>query len=644
MVNMLRSVKVIFLLLFLIPEVSMAQAPRKINMGTNIAGINSETREVPFVDIMKYARPWYTRNIVWLEGTTWNSGLTDSIHYDEVGYPLEIPQHVHGADTTQMVFTGWYGIDAFPEGEYTLLWEGDGDFNLVGELSIVSSEPNRMVVDVQRNTEGTGLIEIQILRSNPEDHVRNIRFIMPGYEDSYQDQIFNNQWIDKLEPFSTIRFMDWGETNNWGLDNAWDVFPEQGGDTVRVGWNERAEPDHFTYNTNKGVPYEVMIQFANETGKDIWINVPHSAGDDYIRQMATLFKNDLDPELTIYVEYSNEIWNWMFGQTQWIYTWFCDEVTNTWPECNVPFIQNTMDIFTEVFAGEMDRIVRVVGVQGGYFDVANRVVMNMSPGSFDAVSPTAYFGLPGDADARFDTMGTVVTPQDIYDEVVVSRARDELTGLRMIKELIADSLNIPMIYYEGGQHLTPHPFGEEPTYAQALLDIQRDPLMYQLYSSWFDSLETLVDDGKQSLFMNFSFIAPRTARYGSWGILEAIDQDTSVIPAPKYQAIMDYLNKTVSTSMSESVSLVEEFRLFQNYPNPFNPETTIKYQLPDASEVHLVVFDLLGREVSRLVNEVQNAGIHTRTFDARGLSSGIYWYRLTVNGRAVQSRKMILLK
>ena len=96
--------------------------------------------------------------------------------------------------------------------------------------------------------------------------------------------------------------------------------------------------------------------------------------------------------------------------------------------------------------------------------------------------------------------------------------------------------------------------------------------------------------------------------------------------------------------MSESVSLVEEFRLFQNYPNPFNPETTIKYQLPDASEVHLVVFDLLGREVSRLVNEVQNAGIHTRTFDARGLSSGIYWYRLTINGRAVQSRKMILLK
>lgn len=640
---MSKQFPLILALIVLLPGLSQAQSSQKLDIGTNIAGINSETREVPFVDIMKYARPWYARNIVWMEGTTWDSGLADSLEFDAQGYPTHIPQHVDGADTTQMVFTGWYGIDAFPEGNYTLLWDGDGDFNLVGQVTEVSSETNRKVLNVQRDQDGTGLIEIQILRSNPENPVRNIRFIMPGYEDTYDTQPFNPQWLDRLEPFSTLRFMDWGQTNNWGLQNAWDVFEENGGDTVRAIWAERAQPDFFTFSTNKGVPYEWMIRLANDTGKDIWINVPHQASNEYILEMATLFRDSLDSDIQLYVEYSNETWNWMFGQTQWIYSWFCEDGVNPWPECTVPFVQNTLDIFTEVFDGQMDRIVRVAGVQGGYFDVANRVIMNLRPGSFDAVSPTAYFGISGDDEAGFDTLGTDLTPQDIYDAVVVSRSRDEMTGLRMIKELIADSLGIKMLYYEGGQHITPHPFGEEPTYAQALLDIQRSPLMYDLYTSWFDSLETLVNDGEQHLLMNFSFIAPLSARYGSWGILEAIDQDTSVVPAPKYQAIMDYMNGTLSSSELENEHIVG-YDLSQNYPNPFNPSTIINYQIPASSLVKLEVFDLVGRKVATLINENIPAGQHQVTFNGAGLSSGMYLYRLTVNEQVIETRKMMLLK
>lgn len=83
--------------------------------------------------------------------------------------------------------------------------------------------------------------------------------------------------------------------------------------------------------------------------------------------------------------------------------------------------------------------------------------------------------------------------------------------------------------------------------------------------------------------------------------------------------------------------------LDQNYPNPFNPTTTVRYQLQVPSAVKLVVYDLLGREVGMLVNETQAPGTHEVTFDAAGLSSGAYVYRLTAPG-LVRMRTMLLLK
>jgi hypothetical protein len=100
-----------------------------------------------------------------------------------------------------------------------------------------------------------------------------------------------------------------------------------------------------------------------------------------------------------------------------------------------------------------------------------------------------------------------------------------------------------MVFYEGGQHLTPTPFGEEPTYAQALLDIQRDTAIYNLYNEWYDFVRTLQTGDAPLQLMNFSFVGGRSAKYGSWGILETMDQDTSLIPAPKYQSTIENMVK-----------------------------------------------------------------------------------------------------
>jgi hypothetical protein len=85
------------------------------------------------------------------------------------------------------------------------------------------------------------------------------------------------------------------------------------------------------------------------------------------------------------------------------------------------------------------------------------------------------------------------------------------------------------------------------------------------------------------------------------------------------------------------------FALGQNYPNPFNPSTTIKYELPKASDVRLSVFDILGREVSVLVNERRDAGVHEAKFDGSNLASGLYLYRLQVRD-FVQTRKILLVR
>ena len=83
--------------------------------------------------------------------------------------------------------------------------------------------------------------------------------------------------------------------------------------------------------------------------------------------------------------------------------------------------------------------------------------------------------------------------------------------------------------------------------------------------------------------------------------------------------------------------------LSQNYPNPFNPITTIKYELPASSMVRLSACDMLGREVSVLVNERKDAGVHEVTFDGSNLASGVYFYRLQA-GDFVQSKSFVLLK
>ena len=98
-----------------------------------------------------------------------------------------------------------------------------------------------------------------------------------------------------------------------------------------------------------------------------------------------------------------------------------------------------------------------------------------------------------------------------------------------------------------------------------------------------------------------------------------------------------------ATDVNDNGVNIFQFELQQNYPNPFNPSTKINYRLPIKSQVTLKVYDIIGNEVASLVNEEKPAGAYEIAFDAAGLSSGLYFYKLST-GSFVQTKKMTLIK
>ena len=99
----------------------------------------------------------------------------------------------------------------------------------------------------------------------------------------------------------------------------------------------------------------------------------------------------------------------------------------------------------------------------------------------------------------------------------------------------------------------------------------------------------------------------------------------------------------IATGVQTRATEISEFACAQNYPNPFNPETTIFFTIPHASHVQLLIYNSAGRQIAELMHKDLSAGMHEVVWNAEHFSSGLYFYRLNINGR-ILTRQMILLK
>jgi peptidoglycan/xylan/chitin deacetylase (PgdA/CDA1 family) len=188
---------------------------------------------------------------------------------------------------------------------------------------------------------------------------------------------------------------------------------------------------------------------------------------------------------------------------------------------------------------------------------------------------------------------------------------------------------------------------------------ERESVSYQVLSSTNQQIQINLTDNLDDNIYNYplsayikipeSWYYIRSQQNGNIDTLVTSQTDTGRVVLVKIipDGGIFNLSPVTATNIVNQVSVPEQFELYQNYPNPFNPSTAIKYQLPSSGNVTLKVYDVLGNEITTLVDEYKLAGNYQvnfqSTFSGRELANGVYFYQLKA-GNYVDTKKMILLK
>jgi hypothetical protein len=288
---------------------------------------------------------------------------------------------------------------------------------------------------------------------------------------------------------------------------------------------------------------EYMIELCNELQTDLWVNISYQAQDDYIVNLAQMVRNNLNPGLRVYVEWSNEAWNSSPGYMT--YPWLAKQIPEppTAPDWFMRFTQlvaqenrHSFEIWSQVFAGEANRLVRTVGAFEANPIYTTRVLQAMN-GEFDAITPAAYFGPTPPMLAGYTSATTV-------DQIVKDTAASIPTWLGLLSQhrALADQYSallqrhIALVAYEGGPALEAH----NAPYQVALNLASVDPRLYGIYSTFL----TGAANAGLELLVNFQYTGayqPNTP-FGVYGALNYQDEPTA--DAPRYRALIDYIMST----------------------------------------------------------------------------------------------------
>ena len=485
-----------------------------MDIATNMSGFADWGVERPMKNLFKHIRPEpipFTTTCF-----CWSLPVLDQMAFDANGYPTHIPQTTSAGSNTVLRYVisseSETGTNLQMGQQYVLLYDGAGTVNVGGGVAITSNTAGRIQFSVTANYN----LFIEILASTLGNNIRNIRLLRLADETAnLTTNPFYQGFVDKIAPFKALRFMDWGATNSNPVTN----------------WANRSSTTYFTYATPTGVPYEVMIQLANQTQKDVWICMPHAADDNYITQMATLFRDNLNPNLNVYLEYSNEVWNWIFEQSHYNDN---NRPSNlNYGRAYAEKAKHTFAIWHNVFGAQKSRVKRVLGIQVTYNYLNEQILSQLNQDDWDYGSPTHYYGLDHSATAN-PVLSAASTPQDI-----INNARNSWYAGKSAFKQDYNQITLfgkQIITYEGGQHFVGNVFGIPYDYQQAMWDAQYTPEMYTLYNEVLDTIRSW----GCKMATNFSLASPQESVYGSWGALNDIDiQPPYMTTAPKYQALLD---------------------------------------------------------------------------------------------------------
>jgi Ca2+-binding RTX toxin-like protein len=462
------------------------------SLAINLEYVNDWSTQQPFLDVMKTSREWIGHE----EGSWWGGFTYDDLvtggHLDENGWLTSLPDTAWGV-SAQILTDLPAETAGYTAGRYRVTYDGEGEVTVRGGgASNVQYGDGEIWFDFQPSP---GPVIITVEDTDPNgtgDNIRNISVVHENNIAAFESgEIFNPLWLELIDDMRSVRFMDWMVTNN----------------SEQSEWADRPEVDDYTWASD-GVPLEIMVELANQIGVDPWFNMPHLATDEYMTEFAQYVRENLDPSLKAYVEYSNEVWNWQFEQAQWAEQqgqerWGQD---NTWTQFGAARASEMAQIWRDVFGQEADtRLDLVLAVHPGWLGleqdmlngplwVAENPENNLPSFTyFDSYATTGYFS--GDlgygdkaaivlgwiaeseslAIADADSMGLSGAARDAYIaehrydhavELAIQELRDgSVTGdpANTLEQLISTSFvyhgdvaeqhGLDLIMYEGGTHV-----------------------------------------------------------------------------------------------------------------------------------------------------------------------------------------------
>lgn len=521
------------------------------SLGIGLNGIADWSTQLPFLDAFKSSRQWITQCASGEANCKgeWDTEEYNLLNLDENGWVKSLPSAADAPKYTRVSTLLLREIpNLYPSGQYIVLYEGEGtiEYSYDAKKDEAGSKPGRDIINVDA-TQGGGIF-MTITATDPQktgNYIRNIRVIRSQDEQLYQSgEIFNPLFIEKIKKFKVLRFMDWMGTNG----------------SEQKAWSNRPKPESSSYAYRGNVPVEVMVTLANKVQAEPWFNMPHLAADEYMTNFAKTVKDSLDPKLKVYVEYSNEVWNWSFPQSHYA----LKQGKAKWGDKGDAYMQwhgmrtaQMCDIWKGVFGEQKDRVVCVLGTQRAWRDLETSA-LECSYWVAEGNKPCYQHGLDALAVAGYFS-GNLGSPESA--STVESWLNDSDGGfgkaLKQLKEGgllpgfkdslpdvdndvryyldVAQKKGLKLFAYEGGQHIVGTEGVENnEKLTRFFMELNRRPEMYELYTQLLNSWK----EAGGSLFVHFVDVGG-FSKWGSWGALEYVEQKGS----PKYNALMDFIDK-----------------------------------------------------------------------------------------------------
>ncbi|MDP6539721.1 MAG: hypothetical protein QF903_11920 [Planctomycetota bacterium] len=474
-------------------------------LGINLAKIRDYSPEIVFVDLFRTARAWASN----ARGVGWDDA--GPLDLDEHGWVRSLRP---GQRAETPLFTG-FGPH-IPLGTTTCLFEGTGRIEFKG-ARVLSERPGRIEV---RFDPQAPVRSLRITATDPDDYLRNIRLILPGFLDTYRDEPFHPAFLERWRAFGVLRFMDWMQTNGSMVER----------------WSQRPTLAHHSQGTERGVALELMVELANTLGAEPWFCMPHAADDEYVRAFASQVAALLDPSLSVWIEYSNELWNGQFPQARYarergLELELAEGASKAGHRYTARRAVEIFALWEEAFGGT-ERLVRVLAGQSAVPRTAETILgFEGGAAHADVYAIAPYFGgrLVRKESERVREMGLEGLMVALRDSV------DLQAGIIAKNVAALEPHELPLVAYEGGQGVfAARADARDAEFLALLADANRHPAMAELYAAYLAAWK----EAGGTRFVHFSSMS-RYGKSGSWGALERHDQDP--LSVPKYRALVDFI-------------------------------------------------------------------------------------------------------